>query len=217
MTLDEMRGMVRSGIRDPAGTLYSDEAIDLLLNRGVKDIVLKTACYTGRWTRSTVVGTEQYALPSDCVKLLAMSYDIYRLSYTSDVHANINANNGTGTPGFYYVQARSYGLIPIPGEAKTLTLDGIKWPDDMSGEGTECPLPTEMHELPIMFAMYRASFMFDPQNVDAYLQRYLGELKRVQGDMRPPSLDEFPKINYVPSMVRGGYFKGTTIRIEEPD
>lgn len=216
MTADKMRGQLRVGTRDPSGSEYTDAALLDILNQGVRDVVLKTTCYTGRWTRETVVGTESYAFPTDCVRIMAVSYETYRLGWTSDIHANVNSDNQQGTPQAYYVSARSYSLIPIPGAVGTLTIDGVKFPDDMT-EGAECPLPVEMHQLPILFGLYQLSYFYDPPNVDRAMARYLGELKRVQSDMRPPTLDEFPRINYVPGGVRATYFKGTSIRVDEPD
>lgn len=217
MTLEEMRGQLRSAMRDPSGHEYADAALDRLLNDGVRDVVLKTKCYTGRWTRTTTAGIEQYAIPDDCIRMTALSYDIYPLRPIADAHYNIRNSNNQGTPWGYFVVNRGFGLVPIPNAAETLTIDGIKWPDEMTQDGEECPLPVEMHQLPVLFGMYRTAFVYDPANTEMHLNRYMMEVQRVRDDMTPDQLDEFEHIIYTPSQVRATYFKGTSIRVEEPD
>lgn len=199
MTREEMRGELRSALRDPAGIEMGSGALDRLLNEGMKDTVLKTAVTRGRWVRNTVAGAELYALPDPAVRVLAVSYKTYPLTYTPDTHINIRNNKARGIPSRFFLLTRAIGLSLIPNAAEEWTLDAVRFPDPMTQDGVECPLPAEMHQLPVMFGIYRASFNYEPAMSENYWNRYLSEVKRVLADMLPVQLGPPAKISDVTS------------------
>lgn len=178
------------------------------LNRGVRDMLLRTHCYVTSATAATVAGTSDYTLD---VATLAIRY-VYvtgesQLLEAVGAHELLRRRlNGSAsdTATVYALQGSNLLMLyPTPDTSGTLTLYHVPQPTEMSS-GSHDPsnatyggIPDEYHEGLELYACWKLGDLRDDQSSaqgeryrklyegddgrGGFLRRMVNEMKRKQG------------------------------------
>ncbi len=190
----------RSSVAGEVGllnTVAGDQGqIDLWVNQGVTDVMLRTNCRVRCANLTLTAGTSNYTLPTSVLKIMTadqVSSGInYQLDQTSleDILAMRRASSAYVSPSQYYAVEGSdlFLIYPTPAlSSDTVTFYYVPRPATLSvSSDSPSEIPSEFHPLVEYYAFYRAATYTDDsssQGGQAYLQRYEMLLKQMKRDV----------------------------------
>ncbi len=121
-TRQEMRKLWRDATGEFDSNVPEDPEVDDLIQSGLERFNDLTDYHVSDDSTSVtfVDGTQEYTLPTDCLKLKWVKWNGRFLLPTDQEQLRNNQagwNTRTGTPTHYYLNARSIGFFPIPDAA----------------------------------------------------------------------------------------------------
>lgn len=195
-TLAQFRSSV-AGELGLTNTVAGDQTqIDLWVNQGVTDVMLRTNCQMEPATLALTAGTSDYELDTSILKIydayVTVGGNPYWMEFTSvdQVLAMRRSSTESVSPAQYYAVggANLFMIYPAPATADTVTMYYLPRPAVLSvSSSSPTEIPAEFHPCVEYYAFYRgASFTDDTssQGGQSYLQRYellLRQMKRSVG------------------------------------
>ena len=177
MLVSQIIGAVRTIISDKDSLQVSDAEMIVWINQAMREIAVDNDLLQKSATSATVVGTSNYALPADILRLHSIKYDNDKLAILSrkEAEETLDFNNtGNGTPSISYVWAGSLYLFPAPNAVKNLLVDYIRTPVEVAVVGDTPELPPHYHNRLIDYCLSQAYLQDGDQNM--YLTK-LNEFK----------------------------------------
>ena len=150
-----IRELLRDNLTDTTKQRWTDAQLLDRINIIQQAMVRNTFCLQSQYTIDTTSTTREYALPSDCLKVIRVSYDVaastvgdghyYKLTWASIAGLDATSNweaKAVGKPLDYYERAGYIGLPTIPsatyyGDDK-LKIDYVVIPSSVSAS-TDIP------------------------------------------------------------------------------
>lgn len=157
MLVSEVGSRVRRMAGDESATLYDDALLIDWINDGIRECVLDNMLLQKSGTMPSVVGTSEYTLPVDVLKLYSIRYNGLKLPVlTLEEFDEKFTTDGTekGTPEVAIIWAGKIRLYPAPDAVKDIKIDYSYAPAEIAlvlqgGEyvlpQTEVPLPATYH------------------------------------------------------------------------
>ena len=156
-------GSVITRVRNIAGDTnviqFTDSDIVDWLNDGIRDCVINNGLLQKNATSSTAVGTAEYSLPPDIMKLHSVTVDGSKLGGLTfeewqQRFGSKGSDQDTGRPVLFYVWASKLTLFPIPDEVldlkisyiytpAALTFVGVNGIADSNTKDQDLPVPSE--------------------------------------------------------------------------
>ena len=181
MLVSAIISTVRTIISDKDSLQVTDAEMMVWINQAMREVAVDNELLQMSATSNTVVGTANYVLPADILKLHSVKYDNEKLPVYSrkdaEEHANLTSTTN-GTPGFCYVWAGSLYLVPPPSAIKALIIDYIRQPTDVTAVGNTPELPLQYHNRLIDFCLAQAYLQ------DGDQQMYAMKIQEFQSGVR---------------------------------
>ena len=163
MNLGELRTRLRLLNPEATSAVVSDANVNLLLNEGAETVANKTDCLVTYDTQDVISGTQEYSLPTDCLKPLYVVYDDDIIPCVTQEWLDQyipDWRGETGSTELYYRRANYIGLYkePTANEAGTdlLKIYYVKKPTSMSSDSADPfdsdPTLTPYHNLVVTYA-----------------------------------------------------------------
>ena len=161
-TRAELKADLRTELRkDPNGKIWSDDALETYINQAYTQIQ-KDWNYQWRENQAeyqfnTVVGTQQYALPSDFNKVELVRYTGTNLVKTSKVRLKREYTSFVSwTPSRYYLFGANIWFDVLPSAVWEIDLDYVKKNAKLSADTTESAYPDDYDVAIIKYAAFLA-------------------------------------------------------------
>lgn len=172
-TLAQFRTAVSSKVGLDNSTSGDQGLIDLWVNEGVADVVMRTGCRIRSATMSMTAGTSDYTLDTAIMKI----YDAYvtvgsaqyqmEVASADDILTLRRTTTANASPAQYYAVAGSDLLMvyPTPATADTVTVYYVPRPSTLSiSSDTPSEIPAEFQKAVEFYALREAADMSDDQS-----------------------------------------------------
>lgn len=147
---------VRSIAGDTAVMQFTDSDIIDWLNDGVRECAIQNGLLQKNATSSTAVGTSEYTIPADIMKLHSVTVDGTKLASQTlqEWQENSGGQGATlveGRPSSFYVWATKINLYPVPTEVLPFVISYIYKPTELTyaGTGGAADAGTKDQDLPL--------------------------------------------------------------------
>lgn len=169
MTPQEIQEYARQQWNAVGDNFFSDDELYGHIYSAQMDLALKSDCIREIFTTSTVADQQEYAKPTNCVKIKRVTYDTMPLKKLTDreYYSQSLSNSTTtvtGTPSAYYEWGASIFLDPTPAEALTLKIFCFNQPQAVTSAST-MEVPTRYHLKVADFLLWRMALK--DKNFDA--------------------------------------------------
>lgn len=153
---------IRTNIRttylkiDPNAKVWDNNTVDYFANRGYEKVQedFQHSIPECEWstTISTVAGTQEYAKPSDFVRIAGIFYNWTKLIPTTKEGAIMNTASQT-IPNGYYLYGSNIGLYPTPDSTYTLQLLYKKSLPELT-DTVDSVMGKDLEDLLVLYACY---------------------------------------------------------------
>jgi hypothetical protein len=141
------------------------------------------------YTTSTVIGTQEYAFPTNALSIKRVTYNgkklaPYSLREDDIITLSNEANADQGEPTYYYTWNNSIYLRPIPVAVQSLKVYSINQPQAIETTSTlEVPVYTHMNIVDYIVSQMAAKDM-NFETAQYYRQLWDGHKMQIQKKMR---------------------------------
>ena len=207
MLVSDIITRVRRTVGDTDSLQVTDQDIYRWINDAMREIAADNQLLQKNATSNTIIGTAQYALPTDILKLYSITYDGQRLdiSTLAEAEDSYTPTAANATPSAAYIWAGQITLTPTPDAVKSLVVSYTKQPTEVTA-GTDTPeVPSQYHQRLVDYCKAQVAEMDD--DMPRY-QLKMDEFRTgVQNLKDHPEWenDAYPYINYVPEYEDTGY------------
>lgn len=163
MLVSDIQTRVKNIFGDTAQAQITDAMILDWINDGQVDICRKSECLEAPYSVSIVVGTDQYAYPTDFIKeqrVLVNGLKLTRLTLQSIdmLFPDRVSTPVSGNALYYYHWQRKLNLYPIPGTAITngLVMWYVRYATVLTASGQTPEIPSIFHEDLVRFCLWKA-------------------------------------------------------------
>lgn len=171
-TLAEIQAAVQRQFGDDTEAQITLTDITRWANEAQLNIARKTDTLLETFVVATVVGTSEYALPADFLRVDRVTFDGKVLYKTTS--QDLDAENPSrhvapvpqGTPTRFYVKRKKIVLHPAPNIVKNVSADVVVRPATLAAGGDVPEIPVEQHNDIIRFCLARA-YELDGQRTEA--------------------------------------------------
>lgn len=205
-TVGNMITDIKRQFGDEAGVQITDADIIRWINEGSMEIISKNPIKEATASTTTVVGTKNYNMPTDIIKMIGVEYDNTFLTATSMEGMKEQAGSfqtTQGVPQFWYMFANVIYLWPVPSAAKTLVIYYVQAPTGVTNSADLLPIPDRYYGRLRDFCMQRAAEL-DEDQASAMAQRKLFEDKL--NEMTNAEHEQQGAFHVVAEDYDGGYF-----------
>lgn len=203
-TLAEIQTAVQRQFGDDTEAQITLTDITRWANEAQLQIARKTDTLLETVIIPTVIGTSEYALPVDFLRVDRVLYDgkvIYKTT-SQDLDALNPSRNvtpvPTGVPTRFIVKRKKIVLYPAPDSVKNVSVDIVTRPATLAVAGDIPEIPVELHPDIIRFCLARA-YELDGQRVEA--RETMAELEQNLGwamdETNNAYTDSYPMIREV--------------------
>lgn len=183
-TRADLRADVRTELKkDPNGKIWTDAALNNYINKAYakmqKDGNFQWRENQANYTTTTVVGTQEYALPSDFNKVQLVRYNWTNLLPTTKVRLKREYSSFVSwTPSKYYLYGSNIGFDVLPNDTQTIDLDYVKKNAGFSADTDESAYGTDFDTAIVKYASFLAWSSIDgkQQTASAELAEYQLEM-----------------------------------------
>lgn len=191
-TLTQYRSAVASKIGLDNSVGGDQPFIDLWVNEGVTDVLMRTDCRIRAADMAMTAGVSNYTMDTSIMKIydayVTVSGIAYWLEVTTidEILAMRRTTTANVSPAQFYAVAGSDMLLvyPAPATADTLTIYYVPRPTTLSaGSDTPSEIPSEFHKAVEFYALREAADYSDDstsQGGMAYQQLYEQWIKRIK-------------------------------------
>lgn len=161
-TLGEITVAVQRQFGDDTEAQITAADIMRWANEAQLEIARKTDALLTSTTIPSVIGTAEYNLPVDFLRVDRVSYNGASLPRTTvrDLDRTFPNRNVTpvvnATPTRYFVRRKRVGVYPSPDSVKDITVEYTARPADLTVPGSISTLPVEFHPDIVRFCLARA-------------------------------------------------------------
>ena len=183
-TRADLRADLRTELKkDPNGKIWNDTALNWYLTKAYlrvqKDWNFQWRENQANTTFSTVVGTQEYTLPTDLGKLELVRFDTDNLRKTTKVQLKRDQNNFVAwKPSKYYVFGANIGFDTLPDTVWTVDIDYVKRLSFPTDDTTEIDFDEDYDVALVKYAAFLAWSSIDGKQgtASSELQEYQLEL-----------------------------------------
>jgi len=194
----------RIHINETSTTFHADSDLLAYCDEAQKYFIRSTRILEGSSTTSAVSGTQNYALPSDYLALLRVTFNgikIDRVSYHEIDELGINDTDETNTPRYYYILNEQLYLIPIPNTTDTIKIYYYKFPADLDATTDTLEISKIYDDIIVCYMVYRALEKdSEDKRADYWMTECNAKIMQVVSDLRESKLDRpvmfIPKRNH---------------------
>ena len=158
-------------VRDIAGDAdvlqFTDETLIDWINDGMRQCAIDNGLLQKRATQNTVINQTDYDLPTDILKLHSVKFDSAKLPIrTLEEYDKVGPYDSTssGTPVGAYVWAGKLTLYPKPDRAKSLVIDYIYAPAEITTNGQTPGIPESYHSRLVDYCLAMVAQQDDDMN-----------------------------------------------------
>jgi hypothetical protein len=194
VTQAQARTLFRLWTNETNTTVLSNANIDLFCQSGQEALNLDTYYHRTDSTSdiTLVAGTQEYALPADCIDIIFLKHNGVTLKKTSMSEMQKAGLDWTtisnGVPEKYYLNGNKIGFVPAPNAAAVAAAANpvfryVSTPTEFSSTAFNL-LPSQFHRLVLYFAV--AEWWGCPMNgvrsdlVPVWMQKYTSQLPRAK-------------------------------------
>lgn len=173
-------------------------------NEGLLKIARETDALLDTATIPSVIGTSDYVLPTDFLRIDRVTFDGVTLIRTTsqDLDAMVPSRNVTpgitALPTRFYVRQKKIVLYPTPDRVKNIVVEYTARPAELVNAADVPEIPVEYHNDIIRFALSRA-YELDGQRTDAreVMSEFQEGLGLTRDEIDQPYTDSYPMIREV--------------------
>lgn len=211
------RGEIVFGVSRELGlddTASSDELILMQrwINRGIRDVLVKTRCYLDEGDMALTIGYTEYRIDSSILAVDSMhgtsDGQTYRLKDLdmNELDAYLISNPSAGPASYYAIRGSFMRIAPAPSSAETLRFFYVPKPAEITADGTTAAdstdlanvtyggIPEEYHDAVEAFVTWKAAAYDDKGGGffrghafapgSAYMDLYQGRIKEIRKELR---------------------------------
>lgn len=151
MTLVQFLEVVRRRHNAESDSNWSDDEIyQLITNRINEALVVIGLLEDTDTTHTSVVGTQSYSYPTDCITIRQVDYDEERLKRITfrqwELYKSKSSGTVSGTPRFWFTWERKVYLVPVPAATDQITIYYYKEHPYIDGSSqTTIDIPSVLH------------------------------------------------------------------------
>lgn len=190
MLVSDVKRRVKRLFGDESGTQLKDADIVDWINDAQREIYSKNNLGMKVGTLPTIVGTREYSLPVDLMRLFNVKYDGDTLSSLTqqDVDQFLPNDDGDSTARgrvvAYYTYADKIELYPAPDSVKNLTIRYNRYPTDVVADGDSTDVDKKYENRIVDYCMAQAN------QLDGNMQAYVMLMQRFEGKTDSTKEDE---------------------------
>lgn len=190
MTPSQLLTRVRSQFFEDTAAFLSD-ANDIYPYMSDAEMELANDCGCAQGTdstTSTVAGTQEYARPSDCLRIEILRWNGVKLKKVSleryeTISGSYYGMTATqGNPVYYYEWGESVGLYPVPATVATLKYYYIKRPPAVTAVSTAFTIAEEFHSDIVDYCLFRAYMKDEDGRAQIHLDRWEKRKAKLKAD-----------------------------------
>jgi hypothetical protein len=209
MLVSDIITRVRKIAGDTDVNQFDDATIMAWINDGMRECAINNNLFQVEATQNTVIGTNQYSLPSDIAKLHSVKYDNVKLpDMTLQEFDEQFTTDGTdrGTPVNYVIWAGKIKLYPVPDAIKTLTIDYIRQPTEVTAVGNTPELPPIYHLRLVDYCLAQVAQQDDDlQRYQMKMDEFRTGVQSIQ-DKDEVNVDAYPHMSVSSRDMGDGYY-----------
>lgn len=171
MKVADVISRVRNIAGDTSALQFSNDTVLAWINDGVCECAMINNLLQKNATSNTVIGTENYTLPTDILRLHSVKYDSVKIKVLTLEEFDEQYTGAdfltNGTPVTSYVWADQLTLYPPPDAVKELQVSYIYKPAtlDVANIATdEIPLPVSYHQRIVDYCLAQVAQQDDDMN-----------------------------------------------------
>ena len=169
MIVSDVITRVRNVSGDLNSLQFTDATVFNWINDGIRECAVQNNLLQKRATSSTIVGTPDYNLPTDILKLHSVKFDEQRLQVLTlqefeEQYGSSTMVTTNGTPVVCYVWADKLTLYPKPSAVKSLVIDYIYDPALITAGANALPLPVGYHSRLVDYCLAQVAQQDDDLN-----------------------------------------------------
>lgn len=150
MTAGEVVAAARDLYNATSDSFFADTQMYNWVWQGCQEFAKKAWTIESTSTQSTVVGTQDYVYPTNCIAVKRVLYNgkkLKRLTHRQDDAATLSNQNSTqsGTPVYYTDFNLTLSLRPIPDAVSTLKVYGYFAPTTITTAAAVLQIPALFH------------------------------------------------------------------------
>ncbi len=188
MKASDVISRVRNITGDVNSLQFSDEQLLDWINEGVRECAVMNNLLQKSGTSASVIGTSDYALPTDILKLHSVKYDGVKLDILTLEQFDARygtADDITGTPMVCYIWAGKVNFFPAPAAVGSIRIDYIYDPVIITDPNTELSIPVSYHQRIIDYTLAQVAQQDDNSNL------YTLKMQQFETGVRGLKDDEF--------------------------
>lgn len=191
-TLAQYRTAIASKIGIDNTVAGDQPAIDLWVNEGVTDVVMRTGCRVRSANLTMAAGSNDYTLDTSILRIIDAYVQVSSTSYWLDrvsveeINMLRRTTTASSSPAQYYAVAGADLLMiyPTPATADTLTIYYIPRPATLSlSSDSPSEIPAEFHKAVEFYALREAADLTDDATAQmgaSYQQLYEQWIRRIK-------------------------------------
>lgn len=189
MLPSQIKNRVKRQFGDSSGAQITDNDIVDWINESQREIYTKNNLGMTKGTVATIIGTGEYAFPTNTMRLFSVKYDGTALKEITiqdidTLFPNYDAVLERGTPSHYWTYADKIDLYPIPDSVKNLTILYNRFPVDIAADDS-IPLDLDLkyHNRVLDYCYAQAAQLDgDPTSYTMYMQKFRGDVQSTLDD-----------------------------------
>ena len=200
MTKANIHTEIRVLLNEVATGFFLDTQIDNWIDQAAIDISSKALCYEASGEITLVQGQLDYAVPTDCIKVVACQFANKGLMRIYPWQIGHISDTIAGPPQFYYDFATKIGIWPLCDTAsngKKVTVLFSKKTDDIT------KIVDQYQPYGILYGLYRGLIKDSKYgNANNILTRYLNNLLFHRQDLQEREVDSWEMMKIPDRIVR---------------
>lgn len=191
MTPSEIYGNARAQFVETSAAFITDAELRFWLWQALYELSNKIECIqTTDSTTTTVASTASYSRPTNCIKILRVTWDSVKLKkidmtqYDAVSQQGYGSTPAEGNPVYYYEWGNNITLYPTPGSAETLKFWYTKRPTQLTSSNdsssTVIDVPEQFQFYTIDYLLYRMYLKEDNRKADVHMNLWEDHKRRAR-------------------------------------
>lgn len=209
-TLAQFRTAIANQVGLDNSTGGDQGAIDLWINEGYTELVLRTNAKVQKETFTLIVGTSDYTLPTTLLKIqqayivsTATPYNLQRVAPEQIISMRLSSSANVSPAQYYSLQGSDLFMIyPTPATADTLTVYYVARPTALSvSSDSPSDLPAEWHKGIEYYGLWQAAQYDDDassHNGADYMQLFEALIARARREIAMKGGNRLPRVKVDP-------------------
>jgi hypothetical protein len=203
-TLLEIQQAVQRQFGDDTEAQITLTDIRRWANEGLLKIARETDALLDTTTIASIIGTSEYVLPADFLRVDRVAFDGVPLIRTTSQDLDMANPSRNVTPVIqalptrFYIRRKRVILYPAPDRVKNITVEYTARPNELVNAADVPEIPVEYHQDIIRFALSRA-YELDGERTDAQtaMQEFNEGVGLARSEIDQPYTDSYPMIREV--------------------